>query len=152
MAEPDWVRIGSDWLQLLLAGLCGGGLALWASIGQRNRSLATQIKDLERRLDERLKDQGQRLGKLEIQAPHLPRPEHCADHKERVGRVEERLKHTAGTKEMADIYAVVNPLREGLASLRTEVHGLRQAMEGVTRGVETITASLLRRDEARHPS
>lgn len=147
----DWIRIGSDWLQLIAAGVCGGALAWWASVGRRDRALSAQITALSAHIDERLADRDVRLTRLEGEQAHLPRSSACAAHLERVGRLEEQTRHFAGQRELGEIYGVINPLRESVAGLRADVQGIGESMRDIRTGLASLTDSLLRRDEGRRP-
>lgn len=44
--DPDTLRVVSDWARYLLTGLVSGGVAVWASLGRRDRGLSERIDAL----------------------------------------------------------------------------------------------------------
>lgn len=78
----DWMRIGSDWLQLGVAGACGGVLALWAALGRRDRALTLRQDRVV--LDVHTLEQ--RMTRLEATGAT---PAQCAAHVARIVALEE---------------------------------------------------------------
>jgi len=80
--DTDWFRIGSDWLQLAVAGACGGVIALWTSLGRRDRAL--MLRQDAAALDVHTLEQ--RIARLEATGAT---PAQCAAHVARIVALEE---------------------------------------------------------------
>lgn len=85
--DTDWVRIGSDWAQFAVAGGCGGALALWASLGRRNRVLEQRLAELTASIGKAQAGHADRITRLESAGPG---PQ-CATHAARLAVVETTL-------------------------------------------------------------
>jgi len=85
MPGAEWVKIASDWLQFGVAGAAGGAIAIWASLGRRDSSLASTLAALRADLDTRLSNVMERLTRIE--AGGVPAGQ-CASHIARIVALE----------------------------------------------------------------
>lgn len=144
-----WIDLG--WKILVTVVTAAVAVHQWVLRGQAVR--AQEITDLreavhqgEETIARSLVDHAQRLTRLEADAANYVRVNACVGHGERIARIEETLRAVPSTADLSEIYAVVNPLREGLAGLRSDMSGVKDALSEIRRGLSMLTDSLLRAD------
>lgn len=141
--DPDWAKVAVDVGQFLLLGAVG--LHQW--VIARDRVRTEQISALEADVDGKLDDHASRLDHIEERVQHLPGHALCASHMERLSRLEERFSHTPGRADLEKVYRTINPLRESVAALRSDMAAMREALTEIRRGVSVLTDALMRHND-----
>lgn len=99
------------WWKVLIT-VMNMGIGVYLFWERNNNATKVRIDDLEKDVDERLDDQGNRLMRVETQVEHLPQIADLEKLYERVGRIDQRTSHIEG--EFREARRTLNLIHEYL--------------------------------------
>lgn len=123
--DPDLTRIVSDWARYVISGVVGGGIALWSSLGRRDRQLGERIAQVAAEC----RAHGLRLERVDATAVPLHGP---AGLSERITALESS-RGTLVTREHLDgsltrAHARMDGLEKGLAEIAGRLTGIDSSL------------------------
>ena len=134
--DAAWAKIATDWLQYLITGAVGGGIALWATLGRRDRQLGETVRGVQAQVQHVT----ERLSQAEGRAEAVP--DRCHAHLVRLAGFEEALKRAP---HHADLAKIGDESRAGLVRVHERVDRMEKALgriEGTLSGVERTVSKI----------
>ncbi|MBK8638045.1 MAG: hypothetical protein IPN92_07045 [Chromatiaceae bacterium] len=128
MNEIDWAHLASDWLQFVVAGACGGGLALWAALGRRERAFLAQLQGLATRIAAEQAHQDQLLTKLENGRVTTAE---CVARGQRMAALESALRLGVSHEDLKRAHVRMDTFESKLGHITGLLEGLGHALERV---------------------
>ena len=134
--DASWAKVLTDWMQYLITGAVGGGFALWATLGRRDRRHGEALRAVQGDLAQ----YAERLVHAEIRAESVP--DRCHGHLTRLAGIEEAIKRGP---HHGDLAKLGDESRAGLVRVHERVDRMEKALgriEATLSGVERTVGKI----------